>query len=164
MEIKPTKLTTEILMTVINERPQAFAIVEGTQGVKGTICFYPFSKGSLMIYEIKGLPYSQNCQGGIFAFHIHEGDSCQNNTNIPYEKTLGHYNPQKCDHPFHLGDLPPLFATQGISWAIIYIDKFKPNDILGRTIVIHQNADDFHSQPSGNSGNKIACGEIKSFY
>jgi len=46
---------------------------------------------------------------------------------------------------------------------MIYIDKFKPDEIIGRTIVIHEHADDFHSQTSGNSGNKIACGEIKKF-
>ena len=39
----------------------------------------------------------------------------------------------------------------------------KPSDIIDRTIVIHDQADDFHSQPAGNSGEKIACGEIKRF-
>ena len=46
---------------------------------------------------------------------------------------------------------------------MIYIDKFSPKDIIGRTVVIHENIDDFHGQPAGNSGTKIACGEIKSF-
>ena len=36
-----------------------------------------------------------------------------------------------------------------------------PEDIIGRTVVIHDMADDFRSQPSGGSGKKIACGEIK---
>ncbi len=62
-----------------------------------------------------------------------------------------------------MGDLPPLFATKGTAWAIIYIDKLRPEDMVGRTVVIHEHADDFHSQPAGNSGNKIACGEIKCF-
>ena len=46
---------------------------------------------------------------------------------------------------------------------MIYIDKFKPQDIVNRTLVIHEHPDDFHTQPSGYSGGKIACGEIKFF-
>lgn len=164
MEIKPTKLTTDILMTIINERPCAYAIVHGQDEINGTVCFYAYLKGSVIIYEINHLPQAKKCQGGIFAFHIHEGNSCQNDTNVPYEKTGGHYNPQNCEHPYHLGDLPPLFATKGKAWGMVYIDKFKPEEIVGRTIVIHEHADDFHSQPAGQSGNKIGCGEIKKFF
>ncbi len=155
MKIKPTKLTTDILMTIINEKPCAYAMISGENGIMGTICFYPCLKGSVLIYEIDHLPHSQTCQGGIFAFHIHEGSSCQD--------SQGHYNPQNCEHPHHLGDLPSLFATDGKAWAIVYIDKFKPEDVIGRTIIIHEHEDDFHSQPSGNSGSKIACGEIRGF-
>lgn len=162
MEIKPTKTTMNILSCVINENPQAFAVIRGN-GIEGTICFYPCLKGTAMIYEINGLPLAKKCEGGIFGFHIHEGQTCENDTKIPFEKTMGHYNPNGCPHPYHLGDLPPLFATKGMAWATIYIDKFKPKDIIGRTIVIHEHADDMHSQPAGNSGTKIACGLIEKF-
>ena len=43
----------------------------------------------------------------------------------------------------------------------VLIDKFKIKDILGKTIIIHDKPDDFTSQPSGNSGTKMACGVIK---
>lgn len=43
----------------------------------------------------------------------------------------------------------------------VLINKFKIKDILGKTIIIHDKPDDFVSQPSGNSGTKIACGVIK---
>lgn len=159
MEIKPTSTTTNILMTVINEKPEAFAYIMGNE-ITGTVCFYPFKKGTVMIYEINGLPKEK----GIFGFHIHEGQTCINDTNVPYEKALGHLNPTKALHPFHLGDLPPLFATQGKAWGMVYIDKFKPQDIISRTMIIHADPDDFHSQPAGNSGTRIACGEIKKFF
>lgn len=155
MEIKPSKLTTQLLKTIINEKPKAYARIYGENDIQGSVCFYPYLKGSIMIYEIKNLPISNDCHNGIFAFHIHEGNLC--------EKPLGHYNPQNCEHPYHLGDLPPLFATNGTAWAIVYIDKFKPEDVIERTMIIHERADDFHSQPSGNSGNIIACGEIAKF-
>lgn len=116
-----------------------------------------------MLYEINGLPKFQDCKGGFFGFHIHEGETCLNDTKVAYEKTKGHFNPQGCEHPFHLGDLPPLFATQGKAWSMVYIDKFNSHDIIGRTMIIHANTDDFHTQPSGNSGEKIACGVIKKF-
>ena len=162
MEIRPTKMTTEILSLVINERPQAYSCIYG-QEIEGTVCFYKYDEGTIMVFEVNNLPEAQKCEGGIFGFHIHEGNTCENNTAVPYEKTLGHYNPLGCEHPYHLGDLPPLFATKGKAWGIIYIDKFKPKDILNRTLVIHAHPDDFHTQPAGNSGEKIACGLILKF-
>ena len=162
MEIKPTSTTTRILTTVINEKPMTFAYVIG-EDISGTVCFYPYQGRTIMIYEINGLPKSSKDTGGIYAFHIHEGNTCINDTKVPYEKTKGHFNPNQTQHPYHLGDLPPLFATKGMAWGMIYIDKFKPQDIVNRTLVIHEHPDDFHTQPSGNSGGKIACGEIKFF-
>lgn len=160
MEIKPTKMTSHILATVINEKPYAFAYIMG-ENITGTVCFYPYLTGAIMVYEIMGLPKTN--QSGFYGFHIHEGNSCLNNTKVAFEKTKGHYNPSQKEHPSHLGDLPPLFAVKGRAWGIIYIDKLKPKDIVDRTLVIHENADDFHSQPAGNSGQKIACGEIQRF-
>ena len=41
------------------------------------------------------------------------------------------------------------------------INTFKVNEIVGRTVVIHNKRDDFITQPAGDSGIKIACGEIR---
>lgn len=43
----------------------------------------------------------------------------------------------------------------------VLINKFKIKDILGKVVIIHDMPDDFTTQPSGNSGTKIACGKIK---
>ncbi len=160
MEIKPTKMTTQILTTIINEKPCAYACMLG-EDICGTVCFYDYLQGTLMIYEIQGLLKREN--GGFYGFHIHEGELCGFHDATPFESTKGHYNPMNVDHPMHLGDLPPLFATKGRAWGIVYIDKFQCQEIIDRTLVIHEDADDFHTQPSGHSGNKIACGEIKRF-
>ena len=45
----------------------------------------------------------------------------------------------------------------------IYTGRFYPMDVVGRTIVLHEMPDDFKTQPSGDSGMKIACGEIKAW-
>ncbi|WP_201260037.1 superoxide dismutase family protein [Tissierella sp. P1] len=42
-----------------------------------------------------------------------------------------------------------------------FTDKFKPEDIIGRSVIIHQNPDDYRTQPAGNSGKRIACGVIR---
>ena len=52
MEIKPTSTTTRILTTVINEKPMTFAYVIG-EDISGTVCFYPYQGGTIMIYNSK---------------------------------------------------------------------------------------------------------------
>lgn len=58
------------------------------------------------------------------------------------------------------GDLPPLLSTHGAACSAVYTGRFYPDDVVGRTVVIHMNPDDFKTQPSGDSGEMIACGEI----
>ena len=162
MEIKPTSTTTRILTTVINEKPMTFAYVIG-EDISGTVCFYPYQGGTIMIYEINGLPKSSKDTGGIYAFHIHEGNACTGDSQDPFADTKGHYNPEKEEHPRHVGDLPPVLSNDGTAWMEIYTGRFYPMDVVGRTIVLHEMPDDFKTQPSGDSGMKIACGEIKAW-
>lgn len=156
-------MTTDILCQVVNELPEAYALIKGENDIKGTVTFYDYHDGTIMLYMIQNLPKSENCQGGIFGFHIHQGKYCSGTDEELYADALGHYDPKKCEHPFHLGDLPPLFAEKQIAWALIWLDKFKSQDIIDHTMIIHAQADDFHSQPSGHSGKMIACGEIRKF-
>ena len=64
-------------------------------------------------------------------------------------------------HPHHAGDLVPLLSNQGYAWTAFYDKRFTIRDILGRSVIVHMNPDDFRTQPSGNSGAMIACGEIR---
>ena len=43
----------------------------------------------------------------------------------------------------------------------VYTNRFKPSDVINKTVMLHRNPDDFRSQPSGNSGVRIACGTIE---
>ena len=74
---------------------------------------------------------------------------------------MKHYNPHGCDHPYHAGDLPPLFETSGLALSAFLTDRFTVDEVIGRTVIIHDQPDDFTTQPSGNSGTKIACGVIR---
>lgn len=152
------------LYDAIKKGPAAQAEVFGAPSypsIHGLVSFYRFKDGVLVAAEISGLPYSTSpCQYGIFAFHIHTGSSCTGTEEDPFADTLGHYNPGGCGHPDHAGDLPPLFGNNGYAFSAVYTDRFSIDEIIGRTVIIHAMPDDFTTQPSGNSGRKIACGQI----
>lgn len=79
----------------------------------------------------------------------------------PFSNAMAHYNPENCPHPYHAGDMPPLFGNQGYAFLMFLTDRFMVRNVIGKTVIIHDNPDDFTTQPSGNSGAKIACGVIQ---
>ena len=93
---------------------------------------------------------------GFFGMHMHQNGECQ----IPFDQTGDHFNPQNLMHPEHAGDFPPLLSGHGYAWMAFYDTRLSIEDIMGRSIVIHGHKDDFSSQPSGMSGEKIGCGVI----
>ena len=108
--------------------------------------------------EIFGLPNIHNPGStDFYAMHIHEYGNCSDD----FSKTGEHYNPADQPHPDHAGDLLPLLGNQGYAWMSFYDKRFTIDQILGRSVIIHQKPDDFTTQPSGNSGTKIACGVIR---
>lgn len=141
--------------------PAAIARIHGGEdfpAVGGTVSFCPVRDGIIVSADIHGLPTKNICHSNdIFGFHIHEGSSC---TGDGFPDTGKHFDRDDSLHPYHTGDLPPLFANQGRAYMEFLTDSFSIADILGRTVIIHQNADDLTSQPSGNAGKKIACGKI----
>lgn len=155
----------EAFDTILRMQPVAYADLYGSSDypdVHGTVYFYPFWDGTLVVAEAAGLPFTdQACTEGIFGFHIHEGEFCRGTEEDPFSDTGSHYNPEDCEHPEHAGDFPPLFGNNGYALSMFYTHRFLPDEVIGRTVVIHEHSDDFHSQPSGDSGIKMACGQIK---
>lgn len=150
---------------ITRELPDAEAKIIGDfahSDILGYVSFYQLRHGVLVMAEIFNLPKEQNCNEGIFGFHIHEGESCTGNENDPFANAKTHYNPDSCPHPYHAGDLPPLFGNNGYAYMTVLTDRFNIPEIIGKTIVIHDRPDDFTTQPAGSSGNKIACGVILS--
>lgn len=143
----------------------AKAIIRGGKKypkINGSVYFNETKNGVIVTAKINNLPQSKNnCTGRFFGFHIHEGTSCTGNSEDEFANSKTHLNPTNCPHPFHIGDLPPLIENNGFSYMTVLIDKFKIKDILGKAVIIHDMPDDFTTQPSGNSGTKIACGIIK---
>ena len=145
----------------MEHRPEAMAYIRGVgdnAAINGVVAFRQTPRGVLVTADICGLP--SNATADIFAMHIHEGGACTGTEEDPLADTGGHFNPTGAEHPFHAGDLPPLFAQDGCAWLATLTGRTSVADILGKTVVIHDRADDFTTQPSGNSGSRIACGVI----
>lgn len=145
-------------MAYLSSCPDAVAVIRGGADapcLSGQVRFYQKRKWVLVTASLSGLP--EDSETGFFALHIHQGNSC---SGADFSQTGGHYNPKGADHPNHAGDLPPLMLCCGGAYLAVRTDRFRVQDIIGRTLVIHSGPDDFHSQPAGNAGKKIGCGVI----
>lgn len=152
------------LYALLRTRPQAWAHIQGSAlypEIFGTVRFYWHPRGTLVVTEVRGLPDTQNaCDSPVLGFHIHSGTSCTGNSEDVFANAGTHYNPRNCPHPYHAGDMPPLFAVKGYAFSAFLTDRFTVGEIIGKIVIIHDSPDDFSTQPSGNAGTKIACGQI----
>lgn len=111
----------------------------------------------------------QNASPGIHAVHIHENGDCS----APDGKSAGgHWNPTDVAHgkwgvgEFHLGDIGNITVGEDGTGSIeLTTDLWEIGtgsdiDVVGKGIIVHADADDFISQPSGNAGARIGCGVI----
>jgi Cu-Zn family superoxide dismutase len=100
--------------------------------------------------------------------HIHEGSDCSGDA----MGAQGHFNPFGKPHGLpggaerHAGDLPNLKADKrGRANIHVDVDNITltpgPASIIGRALVVHADPDDYKTQPTGNSGARIACGVIQ---
>jgi Cu-Zn family superoxide dismutase len=104
---------------------------------------------------------------GKHGFHVHEFGDCSGDGSA----TGSHFNPTNSKHggpdsrERHVGDLGNLVADETGYAHYERVDKIisleGENSILGRSIVIHADPDDYTTQPTGASGTKIACGVIE---
>ncbi len=138
--------------------PDAVARIRGgaeAPELSGWVRFYQERGCVHIVARIFGLP--KESETGFFGFHIHQGERCAGED---FSETGSHYNPANQPHPKHPGDLPPLLACGRNAYLSVKTDRLSVKEILGRTVVIHSEPDDFTSQPAGNAGKKIACGII----
>ncbi len=149
---------------LLQRLPDAVAVMNGgpnNSKIHGTVKFYQAADGVLIVADIQGLPDAAGmCGNGIFAFHIHGGADCSGNAEDPFANAGTHYNPGNCPHPYHAGDMPPLFGAGGRAFLAFVTNRSTARELIGKTVIIHDRPDDFTTQPSGNAGNKIACGVI----
>jgi Cu-Zn family superoxide dismutase len=145
--------------------PTAVAKLEPTRGnaASGTASFQQNGTQVTLRVRVEGLK-----PGGEHGFHIHEKGDCSSGDGM---STGGHFNPSGKSHgahdaaDHHAGDLPSLKADANgrvdVTVALAGVSIGGPDaDIVGRGLIVHANPDDFKTQPTGNSGARIACGVI----
>lgn len=129
--------------------------------VKGEVTFIALEKGVRVIAKIKGLT------PGNHGFHIHEFGDCS----APDASSAGgHYNPDNAihagplDQPRHVGDLGNINADKDGVATYDYVDFALSlegaHSIIGKSVIVHRDQDDYVSQPTGNAGPRLACGVI----
>ncbi len=119
-------------------------------------------RGSDTLVEI----YLTHLSPGVHGLHVHEKGDCSAPDAL---SAGGHYNPAGQPHggpdgPHHLGDLGNVTAgADGIVNMNVHVKSLElsgDQSVVGRAIVVHAAADDLATQPSGNSGKRVACGII----
>jgi len=143
---------------------KAIAVLHPTAGSKvgGTVTFTEVADGVQVQAEITGLA------PGNHGFHVHEFGDCS----APDASSAGaHFNPTSKPHAGpdalerHVGDMGNVEADASGKAKLDYVDHqiSLTNDqqsVIGRSVVVHAKADDLKSQPSGDSGARVACGVI----
>ena len=132
----------------------------------GTVELHQTPNGVHLIANLTGL------EAGEHGFHIHETGQCEGD----FTSAGGHYNPDGSEHGFmveggpHAGDFPNIHVPEGGELTIEHVNdrvsleegaEGALRDDDGSAIIIHANADDYESQPSGDAGDRIACGVIE---
>jgi superoxide dismutase, Cu-Zn family len=148
------------------EAPRATASLQPTKGSKtfGEATFEQVGDN-----RVRVVVYAQNLKaGGEHGFHIHEAGDCSSADGM---SAKGHFNPTGKPHGMpgtqsHAGDLPMLKAEKsGRAKLDTVIEGVTlapgPTSIVGRGLIIHADPDDFKTQPTGNSGARLACGVIR---
>ena len=128
----------------------------------GTVTFERSGDKVRVVANLSGL------SPGAHGFHIHEKGDCS----APDATSAGgHFNPTSKAHgdpgtgEHHGGDMPALMAdAAGNAKLDATLDSVMigsgAGDIVGRAVVVHKDPDDFKTQPTGNSGARVACGVI----
>lgn len=141
--------------------------------IRGKVSFYALPNAAMVLTQLGGLPQGlpttnaegasdASCPNPFLGIHIHEGSACTPADGMnSFADAAGHLNPAGCPHPAHLGDLPPLLVDRGNALSAIVTSRFSVVELIGHTVIVHRMADDFHTQPSGDSGARIACGLIR---
>lgn len=143
--------------------PAAEAKLQPTKGntASGLVNFVQQGDRILVNATVSGLT------PGKHGFHIHEKGDCS----APDATSAGgHFNPGGHPHghpqmgPHHAGDIAMLEADASgnarLSTELSGVALVGDQGIIGRGVIVHASPDDFKTQPTGNSGARVACGVI----
>jgi Cu-Zn family superoxide dismutase len=151
--------------TMSDEPLHASAGLEPTKGNKviGEVSFEQVGDKVRVTAQLMYLPVNSE-----FGFHIHEVGDCSSGDGM---SAKGHFNPYGKPHGTgaerHAGDMPNLKSDKKWGKAKLTVDldvitlKPGPASIIGRSVIVHAQPDDYTTQPTGNAGARLACGVIR---
>lgn len=129
----------------------------------GTVRLQDTAHGVLLRAQLAGLPPGEH------AFHIHETGKCE----PPFESAGDHLHQAGTKHGyqnpngFHAGDLPNIHVSDaGTATVDVFASGVRLHEQVrlldgdNAALVIHAGADDYHTDPAGGAGDRIACGVI----
>lgn len=131
----------------------------------GTITVMPEGNGVRIVADVRGVD-----RDGRHGFHVHETGECAHGEGSGHFTSAGgHFNPNNAEHtcpptePRHAGDLGNIEITNGTGRLDVTTNLLTlsgPNSVVGKAIILHANEDDCQTQPTGNAGDRLACGVV----
>jgi Cu-Zn family superoxide dismutase len=148
----------------LGQSASATATLNDAEGTAiGTITVTDMDGGVHLMGDLTGVP------NGEHGFHLHETGVCD--ATAKFESAGGHFNPDAHQHGKenpagpHDGDLDNVTADDDGNTVVDLHNANATiadlNDEDGAAIVLHADADDYTTDPSGNSGDRIACGVLE---
>lgn len=149
---------------VVAEASVATATLATADGTEvGTVTFTETPAGvqvSADLHDVAG--------DGEHGFHVHETGEC---SPPDFSSAGGHFNPEGVDHacppttPRHAGDLGNVSIAGGSGLLDLTTDGITvaPGDtsVVGKAVILHEGEDDCTTQPTGDAGNRLACGVVE---
>ncbi len=138
-----------------------FASADGE--IQGSASFTDTADGVEIHVQVEGAP------PGTHGLHIHETGDC---SAADFTSAGGHFNPDGAAHggpddlERHAGDLGNIEIDDagsghlGLTSDLVTVAE-GPNSVVGRAVILHADADDLVSQPTGAAGARLACGVIE---
>ncbi len=131
----------------------------------GTVTITPDGTGVRIVADVSGVD-----KDGTHGFHVHENGDCSHGEGSKHFTTAGsHFNPTGVEHacpptePRHAGDLGNIEITGGtgrVDLTTNLLSLSGANSVVGKAIILHSGDDDCKTQPTGDAGDRLACGVV----
>lgn len=162
-----TETTTPVVEPAV-EPEEAVAVAELQAGdgstAGGTVTFTEKEDGTVeIVAEVHGV-----AAGGQHGIHLHENGECVGD----FSSAGGHFNPTGVDHAgpdaavHHAGDFGNIeIGEDGSGHLELNSEMLSvgegPASVVGKAVILHSGEDDLSTQPSGDSGSRVACGVVR---